>query len=233
MKTQLWYYQKGAAEVGPVTADELIFLARSGQIGRQTTVRAASSNSALSFAEAFPTVLKPPGTPSRSAKSVKPSQTAAAPTSAPVSEPAAASAPAVVSGPKPPNLPPPLRSPATDSRPRIIAGVAVILCLLLAFCVWWFWPVTPAGMADSGSSSGQRQRVNSRLPRSPPRIPLPPRMCLQMLSLRVQRPSRRQPQPGAPAADAAASDTAAAFGRRGLGDRCLKCRGLGRCCDGG
>lgn len=169
MKTQLWYYQKGATEVGPVTSDELIFLARSGQIGRQTTVRAAISNSSLSFAEVFPTVLKPPGTVSRSAKSVKPSLTAVAAsghsgkqalasdtarTSTPVSEPAAASAPAVVSGPKPPNLPPPLRSPAANSRPRLIAGVAVILCLLLAFCVWWFWPVTPAGMAKSGSNSG-------------------------------------------------------------------------------
>ena len=210
MKTQLWYYQKGAAEVGPVTADELIFLARSGQIGRQTTVRAASSNSALSFAEAFPTVLKPPGTPSRSAKSVKPSQTAAAPTSAPVSEPAAASAPAVVSGPKPPNLPPPLRSPATDSRPRIIAGVAVILCLLLAFCVWWFWPVTPAGMADSGSSSGaapagEQQAATASTTDS---------TATENVSADAVSESTAAVETSAaasaPAADAAASDTAAA-----------------------
>ncbi|MFM7037130.1 MAG: VWA domain-containing protein [Planctomycetaceae bacterium] len=142
MKTQLWYYQNAAAEVGPVTEDELIFLARSGQIGRQTTVRAADSKSALSFAEAFPTVLNPPGAASRSAKSLSPSR------------PAAVSAPAVVSGPTPPSLPPPLRSSAADSRTRIIAGTALILCLLLAFFIWWFWPTSPSGMAEAGSSAG-------------------------------------------------------------------------------
>lgn len=49
MNGTLWYYSTGTSELGPVTTDELLFLAQSGTIGPQTRIRADGSSTAVMF----------------------------------------------------------------------------------------------------------------------------------------------------------------------------------------
>jgi len=144
MKSPLWYYQSGGSELGPVTTDELRFLARSGNIGPQTIVRAAGTSVGKPFAAAFHDA-GPAPTP--------------APAHAPIApRPAAVSTPTGnsrrPSAPQPPSLPPPLQqAPAGSTKPPL-AITAIILALLLTLSLWWLWPRTPPGLAAAGTGTG-------------------------------------------------------------------------------
>lgn len=140
MKSQLWYYQSGGTELGPVTADELRFLARSGIIGPQTIVRAAGTGGGKPFAAAFhnavPAPAPAPVAPRHAAASI-PTSNSPRPTA-----------------PQPPSLPPPLqRAPAGSTTPAL-AITAIVLALLLALGLWWLWPRTPPGLAAAGTGTG-------------------------------------------------------------------------------
>jgi hypothetical protein len=150
MKPQLWYYQSNAAELGPVTADELLFLARSGRIAHQTIVRPDGSQTGQPFAAAFPTAAADSSRPhTRPSRSTRPRESAAATDQ----KSAATAAPATA--PRPPSLPPPLKPTTASSRTPVIAVTATALALLLlVVCLWWFLPRTPPGMADAQSGPG-------------------------------------------------------------------------------
>lgn len=152
MSGKLWYYHSGDAELGPVSAEELQFLRRSGAIRPQTLVRAENSNRSLPFAST-------PLAAAENRHSRKPmsSTTAAAPfRSGPskIAQGFAETAPSAASSTSLPAVPPPLLQSSAALKRRRLTAVAVTAALLLAALTWLFRPSSPGGMAQSGTGPG-------------------------------------------------------------------------------
>lgn len=162
MKSQLWYYQSGGTELGPVTADELLFLVRSGQIGRQVIVRADGTGVGQPFAKAFPVTGHHNPRSAADSTTTPASRTIAPGTVRPaVALPKAGGHsfgtigyPDRAASPAMPSLPPPLQPSANGSRTPALAVSAFVLALLLAVCLWWLWPRNPPGLAADGTGAG-------------------------------------------------------------------------------
>lgn len=157
MNGRLWYYSVERSELGPVTADELMFLYHAGTVGPQTLIRPEDSRSSVAFqnsqlAAAIRNQNRKPITPAVSAATAAPFRSSGLSplklhrnTALPV--PAADQSVAVG------NLPLPAVEMA-GSRRRVLAGAAAAAVILLAVLMWLFSGRQPGGFAGTGDGTG-------------------------------------------------------------------------------
>jgi hypothetical protein len=158
MSGKLWYYHSGDAELGPVSAEELQFLRRSGAIHSQTLVRAENSTRSLPFAS---TPLA--AADSRSFRKPTSSATASAlfrSCSPKTAQGFAEEAAPAGAGIAIPAVPPPLPASSAALKRRRLTAAAGVAALLLAAVSLFLWRSLPTGMAQSGTGPGAAHAGN-------------------------------------------------------------------------